>query len=127
MIGTRYLVPVLFGISLASPGCGIGLEVKNFINPGPSLDVVSSLIIGSEAAVIIDLPLAIPQAEALSDWAANLTDKPIVAAFSTHYHPDHYLGAAAFLSRNPHTQFYASSKTTALIENEADEKVTSLL
>lgn len=123
MTANRFLFKAMFGASIASATCNTALQVHNFVNSGPSLDVVSSLIIGSEAAVIIDLPLAIPQAEKLSDWATNMTDKPIIAAFSTHFHPDHYLGAAAFLARHSDTKFYASPKTVTLIENEAEEKV----
>ncbi|KAF5013392.1 hypothetical protein FDECE_580 [Fusarium decemcellulare] len=99
------------------------LHVENFISTGPSLDMVSSLIIGSEAAVIIDLPLAVPQALELADWVANTTDKPLVAAFSTHFHPDHYLSGAAFLEKFPETKFYANSKAVALMKNEAEQKV----
>jgi hypothetical protein len=99
------------------------LRVENFINSGPSLDMVSSLIIGSEAAVLIDMPLAVPQAEALAAWVANTTDKPLVAAFSTHFHPDHYLSGAALLAQFPETKYYANSRAVALIKNEAQEKV----
>ncbi|KAM5357355.1 hypothetical protein ACJZ2D_016349 [Fusarium nematophilum] len=101
------------------------LQVKSFINPGPSLDMVSSLVIGSEAAVIIDLPLAVPQAIALADWVANTTDKPLVAAFSTHFHPDHYLSGAAFLARFPETKLFANSRAVALIENEVEQKIAT--
>uniref|UniRef100_A0A0D2YDY8 Metallo-beta-lactamase domain-containing protein n=1 Tax=Fusarium oxysporum (strain Fo5176) TaxID=660025 RepID=A0A0D2YDY8_FUSOF len=44
------------------------LRVETFINHGSSFDMVSSLIIGSQAAVLIDLPMAIEGAEALADW-----------------------------------------------------------
>ncbi|KAF4951754.1 hypothetical protein FSARC_12825 [Fusarium sarcochroum] len=98
------------------------LRIENFVNTGPSLDMVSSLVIGSEAAIIIDLPLAVPQALELADWVTNTTNKPLVAAFTTHFHPDHYLSAAAFLDRFPTAKFYASSETTALIRNEASKK-----
>ncbi|KAH7136792.1 metallo-beta-lactamase family protein, partial [Dactylonectria estremocensis] len=111
----------------ARPSCKNTLRVETFISSGPSLEVVSSLIIGSEAAVIIDLPLGIPQAEALAEWVSNTTDKPLVAAFSTHSHPDHYLGGAAFFDRFPDAKFYASSKVVALIKNEAQKKVRRVL
>lgn len=103
------------------------LRVENFINSGPSLDMVSSLIIGSEAAVLVDMPLAVPQADALAAWVANTTDKPLVAAFSTHFHPDHYLSGAAFLTRFPEAKYYAHSRAVALMKNEAREKVRSSL
>ncbi|KAH7009870.1 metallo-beta-lactamase family protein [Ilyonectria destructans] len=111
-----------FGTVAARPSCNKALRVENFISSGPSLDMVSSLIIGSEAAVIIDLPLGIPQAEALADWVSTTTDKPLVAAFSTHSHPDHYLGGTAFLARFPDTKYYASTEAVTLIKNEAPIK-----
>ncbi|EEU36314.1 uncharacterized protein NECHADRAFT_7484, partial [Fusarium vanettenii 77-13-4] len=89
------------------------------------LNMVSSLVIGSEAGMIIDLPLAVPQAVALADWLANTTDKPLVAAFSTHFHPDHYLSGAAFLARFPETKLYANSRAVALIENEVKQKIAT--
>ncbi|KAJ4243686.1 hypothetical protein NW757_011113 [Fusarium falciforme] len=75
--------------------------------------------------MIVDLPLAASQAVALADWVANTTDKPLVAAFSTHFHPDHYLSGAAFLARFPDTKFYANSRAVALIENEVEQKIAT--
>ncbi|KAL3426114.1 metallo-beta-lactamase family protein [Phlyctema vagabunda] len=99
------------------------LRVETFINPGPSLDMVSSLIIGSEAAVLIDMPLAIPQAKNLASWIKNTTDKPLVSVFTTHFHPDHYLSGAAVLEEFPDTKYYANSHAVAHIEVEAVRKV----
>lgn len=62
-------------------------------------------------------------AEALATWVANTTDKPLLAAFSTHFHPDHYLSGAALLSQFPETKYYANSRAVALIKNEVQEKV----
>ncbi|KAF7556397.1 hypothetical protein G7Z17_g1450 [Cylindrodendrum hubeiense] len=110
------------GAAAARPSCNNALRVENFISSGPSLDMVSSLIIGSEAAVIIDLPLGIPQAEALAKWISKTTDKPLVAAFSTHSHPDHYLGGSAFLASFPDTKYYANAEAVAQIKNEGPIK-----
>ncbi|KAF5679854.1 alcohol dehydrogenase [Fusarium denticulatum] len=100
-----------------------GLRVETFVNHGSSFDMVSSLIIGSQAAVLIDLPMAIEGAEALADWVLNTTDKPLVAAFTTHFHPDHYLSGGALLSRFPEAKYYANSKAAAEIKKEAAHKV----
>lgn len=101
------------------------LRVETHINSAQSFDTVSSLIIGSEAAVIIDLPLAIPQARALAAWVRNTTDKPLVAAFATHFHPDHYLSGSAFLEEFPDTPLYANSKAVGHMQYEvADVSVT---
>jgi glyoxylase-like metal-dependent hydrolase (beta-lactamase superfamily II) len=109
---------------VASSAGHADLRVESHSNNVPSFNMVSSLIIGSQAAVIIDLPLAIPQAESLAEWVRNTTDKPLVAAFTTHLHPDHYLSGAAFLSQFPDAKYYANSKTVAQIQVEASKQVS---
>ncbi|KAJ4982586.1 metallo-beta-lactamase domain protein [Stagonosporopsis vannaccii] len=84
------------------------LRVETFVHNDVSLNMVSSLIIGSEAAVLIDLPLTISSATSLNAWIKTKTDKPIVAAFASHNHPDHYLGARTFFEAFPNTTFYAN-------------------
>ncbi|GJC95051.1 Metallo-beta-lactamase domain-containing protein [Colletotrichum higginsianum IMI 349063] len=106
--------------AVASDKCS--LRVENFVNQGLSLDMVSSLIIGSEAAVVIDLPLAVAQANLLAAWVKNTTEKPLVAAFTTHNHPDHYLSGRAFLDHFPEAKHYATAEAAAWIQNEAEKK-----
>ncbi|KAL7904908.1 beta-lactamase-like protein [Trichoderma velutinum] len=77
------------------------LRVETHVNAGLSFNMLSSLIIGSEAAVLIDMPLAVPEAKELAAWVRNTTDKPLVAVFTTHFHPDHYLSGGAFLDMFP--------------------------
>ncbi|KAF4888711.1 Extracellular metalloprotease [Colletotrichum fructicola] len=92
--------------------CDCSLRVESHISPGFSLDVVSTLIIGSQAAAIVDLPLAVSAAEDLAAWVKNTTDKPLLAAFTTHNHPDHYLSGKAFLQHFPDAKHYATPETT---------------
>ncbi|TDZ34043.1 hypothetical protein C8035_v000644 [Colletotrichum spinosum] len=106
----------------ASCKSNCSLRVESRINQGPSLDVVSSLIIGSQAAVIVDLPMAVPQATLLAEWVKNTTDKPLVAAFTTHSHPDHYLSGKAFLEHFPEAKHYATPEAVHWIQNEALNK-----
>ncbi|EEY18891.1 conserved hypothetical protein [Verticillium alfalfae VaMs.102] len=106
--------------------CSSKIRVETHINSGLSLDMVSSLIIGSQAAVVIDMPMAIPQAVELAAWVKNTTDKPLVAAFTTHFHPDHYLSGAEFLKSFPNTKYYANSKAAAQIRVEAASKVQAV-
>lgn len=100
------------------------IRIETHVNTAQSVNMVSSLIIGSQAAIIIDLPLAIPQAKILADWVRNTTDKPLVAAFTTHFHADHYLSGGAFLSQFPDTKYYANSKTVTEIQVEANKRVS---
>ncbi|KAH7349184.1 metallo-beta-lactamase family protein [Pyrenochaeta sp. MPI-SDFR-AT-0127] len=114
----------LFALSAFSAAiCASKLRVETFINDGPSLNMVSSLIIGSNASILIDMPLAIPQAQALAAWVSSTTDTPLIAVFTTHFHPDHYLSGAALLSHFPSTKYFANSGAVAHIQNEAAEQV----
>ncbi|KAF6825320.1 metallo-beta-lactamase domain protein [Colletotrichum plurivorum] len=70
--------------------------------------MVSSLVIGSEAAVIVDLPLTISSVESLILWVREKTDKPVAGLFASHNHPDHYLSARVCLDAFPNATFYAS-------------------
>ncbi|KAK1479639.1 metallo-beta-lactamase family protein [Colletotrichum tamarilloi] len=110
----------VFGKGAAS--CTCDLKVESYISPGFSLDVVSSLIIGSQAAAIIDLPLAVADAGTLAQWVKNTTGKPLLAAFTTHNHPDHYLSGKAFLQHFPEAKHYATPETVQGIQNEAINK-----
>ena len=103
-----------------SSGC---LHVETHINTGLSVNMVSSLIIGSQAAVLIDLPLAIPEARSLAAWVRNITEKPLAAVFTTHYHPDHYLSGGAFLEFFPDAKYYGNSNAIAHIKAEAPLQV----
>ncbi|KAJ3527843.1 hypothetical protein NM208_g10506 [Fusarium decemcellulare] len=100
------------------PSC---LRVENFINEGIGFNVVSSLIIGSESAVLVDVPIDIPHAEVLADWIRNTTDKPLVAVFTTHHHPDHNLGARAILDQFDEASFFASKNAVKHLIDETPQ------
>jgi glyoxylase-like metal-dependent hydrolase (beta-lactamase superfamily II) len=117
----------LASLSVALPlAAAAALHVETHVNPGLSDDMVSSLIIGSQAAVLIDLPMAVPQAKALADWVRSTTDKPLVAAFTTHSHPDHYLSGTEVLSQFPGVKYYANPEAAAQIGIEASVKAQVL-
>ena len=103
------------------------LHVKSHVNLAEGLDVVSSLIIGSQAAMIVDLPWTITKAKELAQWVKETTDKPLVAAFSSHSHPDHYLSGGAFLDEFPGIKYYANPRAAAIIKEEAPKKVCAFL
>jgi glyoxylase-like metal-dependent hydrolase (beta-lactamase superfamily II) len=114
-------------VALASLPLALGaLRLETHINTGLYFDMVSSLIIGTHAAVLIDLPMAIPQAEALADWVRRNTEKPLVAVFITHPHSDHYLSGAAFLAEFPAAQYYSNPFSAAQIGLEAKSRAQGL-
>ncbi|KAH9208511.1 beta-lactamase-like protein [Leptodontidium sp. 2 PMI_412] len=89
------------------------LRVETFVHQDVSVNMVSSLIIGSQAAMLIDLPLTISSAKNLTAWVKSKTSNPVVAAFTTHNHPDHYLSARVILDAFPTATFYANSEASA--------------
>ncbi|CCF35789.1 beta-lactamase [Colletotrichum higginsianum] len=118
------LTQAVYGIPYSSRQ---SLRVESFINQGiTGFNVVSSLIIGSETAVLIDMPMSIPSANVLASWIRNQTDKPLVAAFATHHHVDHYLGASTLLSHFNETAFYASGKVVDHIRVELPEMTSRM-
>ncbi|KAK9243745.1 beta-lactamase-like protein [Lipomyces tetrasporus] len=98
------------------------LRVETYVNTDQALDMVSSLVIGNEAAMIIDLPITIGKAKELASWVKATTDKPLAVAFTSHNHPDHYLGGAAFFEEFPGILYYANSRSANEIRIDAPMK-----
>ncbi|KAK9329560.1 beta-lactamase-like protein [Lipomyces starkeyi] len=99
------------------------VRVESYVNTDEGLDMVSSVVIGSEAAMIIDLPITIGKAKELATWIKAITDRPLVAAFTSHNHPDHYLSGASLFDEFPGIQYYANSRAAKEIQGEAAMKV----
>ena len=99
------------------------LRVETRISHGIAQDMVSSLVVGSQAAVLVDVPLAIPQAKELVPWIRSHTSLPLVAIFATHFHPDHYLAVHIILESFPQANLYATEKTVALVKDIIEGKV----
>jgi hypothetical protein len=70
------------------------------------------------------MPLAIPEAKNLAVRVRDGTDKPLVAVFTTHFHPDRYLSRDAFLD---FFKCYANSNAIAHIKAEAPIQVIILI
>ena len=72
------------------------------------LSSVSTLIVGTKAAALIDPPFLIPDANAVAAWIKQKTTVPLKAIFVTHHHPDHYFSANPILEANPDATLYAA-------------------
>ncbi|KAF2137051.1 uncharacterized protein K452DRAFT_291847 [Aplosporella prunicola CBS 121167] len=86
------------------------------------LSSISTLIIGSKHAILIDPPFLLPDAQSLVSWIKTTTANPLVAIFSTHHHPDHYFSVDAVLAAFPSAKFYAAPYVCAGIEREYEDK-----
>jgi glyoxylase-like metal-dependent hydrolase (beta-lactamase superfamily II) len=84
---------------------------------------VTSLIVGTKSAILIDPPFLIPDALEVISWIKKTTDKDLHAVFVTHHHPDHYFSANPILEAFPSAAFYAAPYVCAGIDREYEEKV----
>src|SRR5436190_21434222 len=71
---------------------------------------ISSTLISEERdAVLVDTPITVEQARALTNWVAA-RGKNLTMIHATHGHGDHFFGASTVLERFPHARFVARQK-----------------
>ena len=72
--------------------------------------MTTTLITGSDAAILVDPPLTVAQAAAVGDWVAA-SGRQLQAIYVTHGHADHWFGSAPILERFPGTVVHATPGT----------------
>lgn len=72
------------------------------------LSSVTTLIVGSEVAALIDPPFLVPDANAVVDFVKKTTSLPLKCVFVTHHHPDHYFSANPILDAFPGSELFAA-------------------
>ncbi|KAL4982643.1 beta-lactamase-like protein [Aspergillus falconensis] len=87
------------------------------------LSSITTLIVGSDEAILIDPPFLKPDGEAVTSWIQKTTSKPLKAVFVTHHHPDHFFSANSIFEAFPDAKFYAAPYVLAGINREYDDKV----
>ncbi len=80
--------------------------------------VDSTVIVGEEAAVLIDAQFTLPNATRLADMIAAM-GKRLETILITHVHPDHHLGLAVIMDRFPEAKPVAHPAIQPLIEGAA--------
>src|SRR5258708_26100128 len=66
--------------------------------------ISSPLISGERDAVLVDTPITVEQARALTNWVAA-REKNLTTIYATHGHGDHFFGASTVLERFPGARF----------------------
>jgi glyoxylase-like metal-dependent hydrolase (beta-lactamase superfamily II) len=84
--------------------------------------VTGSLVIGTQAVVVVDAGFTLDQGAAIADRVAA-TGLPLQTILITHEHPDHYLGAASLLARWPDASLLATPEVVAGIVATGDAKL----
>ncbi len=104
--------------TLAGPARA-GLSGAEVFTADPFGGVVdSTVIVGDEAAVLIDAQFTMPNATRLADVIAA-TGKRLETILITHVHPDHHLGLAVIMDRFPEARPVAHPAIQPLIEGAA--------
>lgn len=99
------------------------LKLYTHVASESGLSAVSTLIVGTKGAVIIDPPLLLQDAQSLISFVRSKTPNPISAVFTSHHHPDHYFTASLILEAYPAAQFFAAPYVTRAIDQEYDDQV----
>lgn len=87
------------------------------------LSSITTLIVGTEEAVLIDPPFLIPDARDVITWVQATAHVPLKAVFVTHHHPDHFFSANPILDTFSTAKLYAAPYVLAGINREYDDKV----
>ncbi|KAL4973715.1 beta-lactamase-like protein [Aspergillus desertorum] len=99
------------------------LTTYHLSSSAKGLSSITTLIVGSNEAVLIDPPFLKPDGEAVTSWIKKTTSKPLKAVFVTHHHPDHFFSANSIFEAFPDAKFYAAPYVLAGINREYDDKV----
>jgi glyoxylase-like metal-dependent hydrolase (beta-lactamase superfamily II) len=84
--------------------------------PWPSIS--STLISGERDAVLVDTPITVDQARALSDWIVA-SGKNLTTIYATHGHGDHFFGTSTVLERFPGARFVARPDVIKVMRQQA--------
>jgi glyoxylase-like metal-dependent hydrolase (beta-lactamase superfamily II) len=80
--------------------------------------ISSTLISGERDAVLVDTPITVEQARALSDWIVA-RGKNLTTIYATHGHGDHFFGASTVLERFPDARFVARPDVIKVMRQQA--------
>lgn len=82
------------------------LTVEVFTSSEPGYSVTSTLIYGNNDLILIDPQFLLPEAEQVVELI-KATGKRLTTIYTTHAHPDHFLGVPAILEAFPDARYVA--------------------
>jgi glyoxylase-like metal-dependent hydrolase (beta-lactamase superfamily II) len=80
--------------------------------------ISSTLISGERDAVLVDTPITVEQARALTNWVAA-RGKNLTTIYATHGHGDHFFGVSTVLERFPGARFVARPEVIKIMRQQA--------
>jgi glyoxylase-like metal-dependent hydrolase (beta-lactamase superfamily II) len=80
--------------------------------------ISSTLIFGERDAVLVDTPITVEQARALTNWVAA-KGKNLTTIYATHGHGDHFFGTSTVLERFPRARFVARPEVITVMRQQA--------
>ena len=85
------------------------------------------MIIGADGVIVIDPGGTYQIGQNVIKEIKKFTDKPIVAAFNTHVHGDHWLGNQAIMEQYPNAKIYAHPQMIVQAKDGEGERWVSLM
>jgi len=85
------------------------------------------MVIGADGVIVIDPGGTYQVGKNVINEIKKITDKPIVAAFNTHVHGDHWLGNQAILEAYPNAKIYAHPAMIAQAKDGAGDSWVSIM
>jgi glyoxylase-like metal-dependent hydrolase (beta-lactamase superfamily II) len=80
--------------------------------------ISSTLISGERDAVLVDTPITVEQARALTNWVVA-SGKNLTTIYATHGHGDHFFGTSTVLERFPGARFVARPDVIKVMRQQA--------
>jgi glyoxylase-like metal-dependent hydrolase (beta-lactamase superfamily II) len=80
--------------------------------------ISSTLISGERDAVLVDTPITVEQARALTNWIVA-SGKNLTTIYATHGHGDHFFGTSTVLERFPGARFVARPDVIKVMRQQA--------
>lgn len=84
--------------------------------------VNTAFIVTDDGVIVIDSGMSRRYGEQQRAAIAKVTDKPILAVYLTHHHPDHFLGNQAYTD----TKIFALAETSKLIKVQGEDFRTNM-